>query len=71
MLVVEGLAFPIALVTPVTPSKTGSDGTFADLVWEEPSYLQEIAASFAVVNLFIVSIGLVIWIASRFGSKST
>lgn len=71
LLVVEGVAFVIALVTPVTPSKTGSDWTFADLVWEEPSYAQEVAASFVVVNLLILLIGLVIWIAVRFGSKST
>jgi hypothetical protein len=71
VLLVEGVALAIALVTPVTPSKTGSDWTFADVVWEEPSYLQEVAASFVVVNLLLMFIGLVIWIAVRFGPKST
>lgn len=71
LLLVEGVALAIALVTPVTPSKTGSDWTFADLVWEEPSYVQEVAASFVVVNLLLMVIGLVILITVRFGSKST
>jgi hypothetical protein len=71
ILVVEAVAFVIALVTPVTPSKTGSDWTFADLLWEEPSYVQEVAASFVVVNLLLMFIGLGILITVRFGSKST
>lgn len=71
ILVVEAVALAIALVTPITPSKTGSYWTFAELVWEEPSYLQDVAVSFGVVNLLIMSIGLVIWIVGRFGSKST
>ena len=70
VLVVEGVALAIALVTPITPSKTGSTWRFAGLFWTDPSYLQKVAASFVVVNWLIGLIGLVILIATRIGSTT-
>lgn len=58
LLVVESIALAIALVTPITPSKTGSTWSPADLMWTDPTYLQKVAASFVVVNLLIVVLGL-------------
>ena len=58
LLVVESIALAIALVTPITPSKTGSTWSPAHLLWTDPTYLQKVAASFVVVNLLIVVLGL-------------
>ena len=65
VLAIEGTALLIALVTPVTPSKTGSTWSPADFFFADPSYLQEVLASFVVVNLMIGALGLVAWIAVR------
>lgn len=40
LLLAEGSALVIALLIPVTPSKTGSDRGLAELLVPEPSYLQ-------------------------------
>jgi hypothetical protein len=58
LLVIESIALAIALVTPITPSKTGSTWSPADLMWTDPTYLQKVAASFVVVNLLIAVLGL-------------
>lgn len=65
VLVVEGTAFLIALVTPITPSKTGSTWTPAHWFSEDPSYLAEVLASFVMVNLVIAVLGLIVWVAAR------
>jgi hypothetical protein len=58
VVVIESVALAIALVTPITPSKTGSTWSPADLMWTDPTYLQKVAASFVVVNLLIAVLGL-------------
>jgi len=58
VVVIESIALAIALVTPITPSKTGSMWSPADLMWTDPTYLQKVAASFVVVNLLIAVLGL-------------
>lgn len=65
VLVIEGTAFLIALVTPVTPSKTGSTWTPAELFSEDPGYLAEVLASFVMVNLIVAILGLLVWVAVR------
>ena len=70
VLVVEAVALMIALVTPITPSKTGSTWSPANMFWAEPSYLQEVGASFVVVNLMMLVIALAVWIVARLGSSS-
>ena len=69
LLVVELFALAVALVTPITPSKTDSTWTPAQLFSPDSPYLEEVAASFLLVNALLLSIGLVVWITSRF-SKS-
>ena len=65
---VEAAALMIALLMPITPSKTGSTWSPADFFWEEPSYLQEVAVGFVTMNLLIAVIGLGFWITSKLRS---
>lgn len=68
LLALEAIALLIALAVPITPSKTGSKWTPASLFWPDPTYLQEVAVSFVAVNLLVVLIGLVAWIAFKLGA---
>jgi len=65
VLLTEGTALLIALVTPVTPSKSGSNWSPADLFTADPSYLEKVMASFVTVNLMIAVLGLFAWAAIR------
>jgi hypothetical protein len=50
---VEAAALGIAMVMPVTPSKTGSRWIPAELVFADPSYGQEVLVYFVLANLVI------------------
>jgi len=58
LLLAEGAAIMIALLMPITPSKTGSDWTLAQLFIPDPSYLQEVLAYFVFTNLVLLLIGI-------------
>lgn len=60
LLLAEGVALLIALVTPITPSKTGSTWSPADLFVTDPNYLEKVIASFVAVNVLIAVLGLVV-----------
>jgi len=60
-LVLEFIAVLIALVEPVTPSKTGSKWSPAQIFTDDPSYLQKVLASFVAVNLLIAILGFLVW----------
>jgi hypothetical protein len=64
LLLAESAAIMIGLVSPLTPSKTGSDRGIAHFFFAEPSYLQEVFVSFVSVNLLLVVIGIAaaIWL---------
>ncbi len=62
VLVLEWIALLIALAMPITPGKTGGDFSFADLVLDEPGYLQEVLVYFVLTNL-ILGVLLVIALA--------
>ena len=64
-LAVEGMALMIALVTPVTPSKTGSKWRPGSLLSEDPTYLLDVLASFLMVNALILVIGVAVWITAK------
>ncbi len=68
-LLIEGAALLIALVTPITPSKTGSKGSLADLVIADPNYLEEVVVYFIITNILIGLIALVGWISVRVDRK--
>ena len=66
---VEAFALMVALVTPITPSKTGSTWSPGELFSTDPSYLEDVAASFLMVNGLLLVIGLMVWITSRFSGS--
>lgn len=65
VLAIELIAVSIALVSPVTPSKTGSTWSPADLFVEDPSYLEKALAAFVTVHVLMVLIGALAWLAVR------
>jgi hypothetical protein len=67
VVVLESIALAIALVTPVTPSRTGSTWSPAEIFTNDPSYLEKVLASFVTVNLLMVFLGVVVWIVTRLG----
>jgi hypothetical protein len=68
-LLIEGAALLIALVTPVTPSRTGSKTGLADLVITDPNYFEEVVVYFIITNILIGLIALVGWISVRVDMK--
>lgn len=66
LLLAESAAIMIALLMPITPSKTGSDRGIADFLIPEPSYLQEVVVYFILTNILIVIIGVIIWLWVKF-----
>ena len=69
ILVIESIALLIAIVSPLTPSKTGSTWSPADLFSPDPTYLEKVGASFVVVNILILLLGLVAVVVSRLGES--
>jgi hypothetical protein len=59
LLLVEGTLLAIALVTPIMPSKAGSDRGLADLFLENPTYLEEVAVSFLGLHVLLMALGVV------------
>ncbi len=59
VLLFEFIALLIGLVMPITPSKTGSDYSLAELFFEDPSYLQEVLVYFLLANLTLGILALV------------
>jgi hypothetical protein len=53
VLAIEAFALMVALVTPIFST--------------DPSYLEDVAASFLMVNGLLLFIGLAVWVTSRFG----
>lgn len=66
---IEAFALMVALVTPITPSKTGSTWSPGELFSTDPSYLEDVAASFLMVNGLLLVIGLAVWVTSRSGGS--
>ena len=62
LLVIEFVAVLIGLVTPITPSKTGSKRDFAELFFADPNYLQKALIDFVFVNILLGVIAVVVWI---------
>ena len=65
VLVIETIAVSIGLVTPIVPSKTGSDWSPADLFTADPTYLEKAFASFVVLHGIILVLGVVAWILMK------
>ncbi len=65
VLAVQFMALLIGLAMPITPSKTGSDGSLAELFFRNPGYLQEVAVYFVLTNLLIGAMILAAWVWER------
>lgn len=60
------IAVLIALVMPVTPGKTGSTWSPAELYKADPTYFDKVLAAYVVVNAMFVVLGVMVWIVSKF-----
>jgi hypothetical protein len=60
LLLAEGAALMIALLMPITPSKTGSDRGLAELFTSEPSYMEEVVVYFALTNLLLLILAVIV-----------
>ena len=67
LLVLESIAMAIALASPLTPSKTGSNWSPAELFTADPNYIEKVFASFVTLNGIIAVLGLVVWLTTRIG----
>jgi len=67
--VLEVIALLIALVEPITPSKTGSTWSPAEIFTADPRYLAKVLASFVSVNLLIAALGVLVWVVSKVRRK--
>ena len=71
VLMIEGFLLLVALVLPVMPSKTGgSTWSPAELIWPDPSYLQDVAASFVLGHVLLAVIAVAGWIALRLSGET-
>jgi hypothetical protein len=59
-LLIEFAVLLIALLMPVTPSKTGSDWTPAALFFPDPNYWQEVLVYFAFTNIMVGILAVVV-----------
>lgn len=69
LLLAEGSALVIALLMPVTPSKTGSIRRLAEFLIPDPSYLQEVLVYFVLTNLLILIVVAILWLLVKFSSE--
>lgn len=65
----EVAALAIALLMPITPSKTGGErAVIAKWFFDAPSYLQEVLVYFIMTNaLLLLLAGICIWLVRRDG----
>lgn len=61
----EATALLIALATTLVPGRTGSTWSPADVVFEDPSFVERVAASFLLVNMVLLVLGAATWILVR------
>lgn len=63
----EAIALVIALILPVTPSRTGSTWSPAELFVPDPPYFAQVAAGFVMIHVIYLVFGIPIWLSSRRG----
>lgn|GEM_PF-5552415 len=63
----ELVALVLAIVMPLTPGKTGGPLNPARLFAAKPNYLDNVVASFAMVYLLLLILGLDVWTITRPG----
>ncbi len=70
VILVEAAALVIALLMPITPSKTGSTGNLAEMFLSEPTYLEEVGVGFVATNVLVVVLGLIVWISVKWKNSA-
>ena len=65
VLLLQGMALLIGLAMPVTPSKTGSDGSLAEWFVDDPSYLDEVFVYYVLTNILLGFMLLIAWVWER------
>jgi hypothetical protein len=58
----EGAALMIALLMPITPSKTGSGRGLAHFLIPDPTYFEQVVVYFVLTNVLILVISAIVWI---------
>ena len=69
VIALESIALGIAIALPVTPSKTGSTWSPAHIFSPDPTYLEKVAASFVLVNVLFLVLGLVALVLARWDAS--
>lgn len=70
ILYLEFMALLIGLAIPITPSKTGSDGSLAEWFIDDPGYLEEVFVYFVLTNVLLGLLLLIAWVWHRFGTPA-
>jgi hypothetical protein len=66
LLALETIAVGIALVAPVTPTRTGGEPwTPARWFTPDPTYLEDVAGSFVTVHVIFLVLGLLVWLSTK------
>jgi len=61
---VEAIALMIALVMPLTPSKTGSDLRPGNVLFQDAGYLEHVLVGFLLVHVILLVLALAVWIVT-------
>jgi hypothetical protein len=67
---IEASLFAIALILPVTPSKTGSGKNLTEYFFDNPSYFEEVLFNLIFINIIVVFIALIVMIIRCFTKKN-
>lgn len=65
LLIAEAIALMIALILPVTPSRTGRTWSPAEIVLDDPSYLAQVVGGFVMIHCIYVCLFVVWKVTSR------
>jgi hypothetical protein len=68
---IEMILLLIAMVMPITPSKTGSSTSLADRFIENPSYFEEVFFHLIFGNVIVIILAVVILIWLRITKKES
>jgi hypothetical protein len=64
-LFIEAAVLIVALLMPITPSKTGSDSGMAGYFFEAPTYVHEVLVGFVLTNALLLVIGVAVFVWVR------
>jgi len=65
LVLAEGAALMIALLMPITPSKTGSGRGLAHFLIPDPTYFQQAVLYFILTNVLILIIVAILWLWTK------